>query len=208
LFTFTRGGALSYLAGLSLFAFITRKKTSLFRNVIYFVVVVNIVCVLWDYIGEYALRRLTGHGSLYHEESFLHRQSGYAIFIKFIGLNPFLGIGLGSSNYYRAYNLVASSIFSGAETLDNAYLSFISGMGLVSLVPIILFARKLKTILQQSLKDVSDNYYTVKAGLVCAICAVLLSFLFYDGLYYLAMTSMSFILIGIIFSYYIDGLQA
>ncbi len=199
--TFTRGGMLSYLVALSLFAFFMRKQPRLFRNVVYIIIMGSIIYMLWGYLGEYTSERLSGSGSEPFQ-GILHRLYGYPIFMRFIELNPFFGIGLGSVNFRHAYGIAAPSVFSLADTLDNAYLSLISGMGLVSLIPIFMISKKLKNVLSESVKNISDEYYPIKVSLASAIIAILISFLFYDGLYYLSMNSLLFILVGISFSYY------
>ncbi|MFC2084424.1 O-antigen ligase family protein [Bacteroidota bacterium] len=201
MFTFTRGGILSYIISLSLFTFFVAKKSRFLKNVLAITMIGIIIYMLWDYIGDYVSIRFAGPGSESFE-SIMHRVYAYEIFIKFIENSTFFGTGLGSTNFYHYYDIYARNIFSSATTFDNAYLSIISGLGIVTIIPIILFIKKLKIILFDSFRNFSDNNYIMKVGLASSLIGILVSFLFYDGFLYLATTSIFFILLGISFSYY------
>lgn len=201
LLTFTRGGMISYIVALTLFIIYGKRQLGGFKNVILICLAIMAVSAVVLYVEDYLIYRF-----LYSDiTGFTHRINAYSIFANVIIAHPIFGIGLGSMNYLHAHNYFASNIATFTDTFDNSYIGLISQMGLLILIPMFIFAKKIRSSIRYALNSDTNSNYILRLGTVASLLFICLSFIFYDGFTYLVTNGLFWILVAMLFSFARDN---
>ena|GEM_PF-4111340 len=193
-FAASRGAILGFIISCIIFFCMTKtntKKTLLLVGIP--VLLISILFTSWyglestkgRFIPEYILS----------SAAFLERIEAYKIWLDFFKLNPFFGVG--AFNYSKMYATLYSGVPS-LSTMDNTFLFILSSCGIIGFIAFLYLLRrllKLTYIAHRRLKEYDVSL--VLLSIFSALIGMLVSFIFYNSVGYLAPSFMFWSLAGI-----------
>jgi len=201
LFTFSRGVFIGLVFGMIIFAFFQANSKRVYYWILLFPVLIFIMGSLFEVFDFYKYCRF-GYKDL--GRWFLYSRKIEALYqgIRMLFDHPFFGVGLGHYRVlfdsYFPLN-IAKKVIYDQKIADCMYVTILAETGIIGFTGFLVFIGGIFKNAYRSLKaGLSDTKNLPLLGFFAGFCAMMCSFLTYDGLYWTAPSYMFWLYAGII----------